>query len=331
VTTEPADIRALHARTWRYIARMVIRRFSRDGCLDMAAALTYWSVLALFPGLVVVVSILALIGKSRQGTEALLDIVRDLAPGMASGITPLLDDISRSRAVGFGLVIGLLAALWSASRYVGGFGRSLNRIYGVEEERPYWMLKPVQVLITLVVVVLAVLVVLGLVFTGPIASSVGHALGIGETPVHIWNVAKWPVLLLFVFLVVGILYWATPNVKQPRFRWISIGAGTAVLLWVAASAGFVVYVANFQHYDRTYGALAGVVILLLWLWITNLALLLGAEIDAEVERGRELQAGIDAADRLQLTERFSRGAARRRIRQQRDDERALALSRRDKT
>ena len=167
----------------------------------------------------------------------------------------------------------------------------MNRIYEVGEGRPIWKLRPVMLLVTLVTVVLVAVVALGLVVTGPAAQAVGDAIGLGSTAVTVWNIAKWPVLLAVVVLIVAMLYYATPNVQQPRFRWISVGALVAILVWVVASAAFGFYVANFSSYDKTYGSLAGVIVFLLWLWITNLALLFGAELDAELERGRELQAG----------------------------------------
>ena len=182
----------------------------------------------------------------------------------------------------------------------------MNRIYEVEEGRPIWKLRPVMLLVTLVAVVLVALVALALVVTGPAAQAVGDAIGLGSTAVLVWNIAKWPVMLVVVVLIVALLYYATPNVKQPKFRWISVGALVAIVVWVLASAAFGFYVANFSSYNKTYGSLAGVIVFLLWLWITNLALLFGAELDAELERGRELQAGVAAEETVQLPPRDTR-------------------------
>ena len=208
--------------------------------------------------------------------------------------------MTQSSAAGFGLVIGIVGALWSASGYVGAFGRAMNRIYAVPEGRPFWKLRPLMMVITLGAVVLAGLVAIGLVVSGPVARAVGDAIGLGDAAVTVWSVVKWPVLLLLAALAVALLYYSTPNVKQPRFRWISVGAGVAILTWVIASALFGLYISQFSNYNKTYGSLAGVIIFLLWLWITNLALLFGAELDTEIERGRQLQAGIAAERDIQL-------------------------------
>jgi membrane protein len=217
-----------------------------------------------------------------------------------------ITQMTQTNAAGFALVFGVLGALWSASGYVGAFGRAMNRIYEVDEGRPFWKLRPLNLAITVVSVVLAAVVLLGLVVSGPFARELGDTLGLGDTTVTVWNIAKWPIMLLVVVFLVAVLYYATPNVKQPKFRWISVGAGLAIVVWVLASAAFGLYVANFGSYNKTYGSLAGVIILLLWLWLTNLALLFGAEVDAELERSRQLQAGIKAEESLQLPPRDTR-------------------------
>ena len=242
-----------------------------------------------------------------QTVDTLLQILRDVgAASAADTLEPTLTQLSSTPNAGLALVIGLAAALWSASGYVGAFGRGMNRIYEIDEGRPIWKLRPAMLLVTLVTVVLTALVALGLVLTGPAAQAVGDAIGLGSTVVTVWNIAKWPVMLAVVVLIVALLYYATPNVKQPKFRWISIGAVVAILTWVLASAAFGFYVANFASYNKTYGSLAGVIVFLLWLWITNLALLFGAELDAELERGRELQAGMPAEEVIQLPARDTR-------------------------
>jgi len=229
-----------------------------------------------------------------------------------------LEQLASSQRAGLALVLGLATALWSASGYVGAFGRAMNRMYEVGEGRPVWKLRPVMLVVTLVLVVLAALTLVGLVVSGPVAQAVGDQLGLGSAAVTAWNIAKWPVLLVIVALIVAILYWATPNVRHPRFRWISVGAAVAIVAWVLLSAAFGLYVSNFSSYDKTYGSLAGVIVFLLWLWITNLALLFGAELDAELERGRELQAGIAAEESIQLPPRDSR-QIRKAERKQRKD------------
>lgn len=293
--------------SWRYVVRRTIREFSDDQCTDLAAALTYYSVLALFPAAIAILSLVGLVGQGDETVTTLLQILRDVGAGStATTLEPTLTQLSRSQSAGVGLVLGLVFALWSASGYVGAFGRGMNRIYEVDEGRPVWVLRPVMLVVTVVTVLLSALVAVGLALTGSAAQAVGDAIGLGDTTVTVWGIVKWPVMLAVVIVIVALLYYATPNVRQPRFRWVSVGAVVAIMTWVAASVGFGFYVANFSSYDRTYGSLAGVVVFLLWLWLTNLALLFGAELDAELERGRELQAGIPAEEVIQLPARDTR-------------------------
>ena len=305
--------------SWRYVARRTFREFSTDQCTDLAAALTYYAVLALFPAVIAVLSLIGLVGQGDSTINAILDILRQIGmSGVASNVEPLLHELSASRGNGLALIIGLLTALWSASGYVNAFGRGLNRVYGFAEGRPVWKLRPIMLLVTIITVVMAALVLIGLVVTGPAAQAVGDQIGLGSTAVLIWDIAKWPVMLVMVMLIVALLYWATPNVKQPKFRWVSIGAGVAIVVWILASAAFALYVAGFSSYSRTYGSLAGVIVFLLWLWITNLALLFGAELDAELERGRQLQAGLPAEEDIQLDPRDDRAARKAEDKREKD-------------
>ncbi len=297
----------LTAGSWRYAVKQAWAEFRRDECTDLAAALTYYAVLSMFPALLAVIALLGVFGRGQSTTDTLLELVGRI--GQQDAVDQLRQPITQmteSRSAGFALVFGLLGAVWSASGYVGAFGRAMNRIYEVDEGRPFWKLRPLNLALTVVAVVLAAVVLLGLVVTGPFARELGDTLGIGATTVTLWNIVKWPILLLVVTLLVAILYYATPNVRQPKFRWVSVGAGFAIVVWILASLAFGLYVANFGSYNQTYGALAGVIILLLWVWLTNLALLLGAEIDAELERSRQLQAGIEAEEVLQLPPRDTR-------------------------
>jgi membrane protein len=290
-----------------YVARRTAREFLKDQCIDLAAALTYYAVLALFPGLVAVLSLVSLVGQREQTVDTLMGILTEVGAGSAAdALRPTLDELASSDVGGIALIGGLVLALWSASAYVGAFGRGMNRIYEVREGRPIWKLRPLMLVLTLVLVVLVAAVGVALVLTGSAAEAVGHAVGVGDSVVTVWGIAKWPVMLAVVVLIVALLYYVTPNVAHPRFRWVSAGALVAIATWVLASAGFAVYVANFADYDRTYGSLAGVVVFLLWLWLTNLALLFGAELDAELERARQLRAGIVAEEQIQLTPRDTR-------------------------
>lgn len=293
--------------SWRYVARKTMREFSKDQCTDLAAALTYYAVLALFPATIAVLSLVSLVSNPDKTVDNVLQVLSDVgASSAADTLRGPLTQLAASRSGGLALVLGLLTALWSASGYVGAFGRGMNRIYEVGEGRPVWKLRPLMLVLTLVVVLLAAAVGLALVLTGPAAEAVGNLVGLGGTAVLVWDIAKWPVMLAVVILIVALLYYVTPNVEQPRFRWISVGAVVAIVVWILASAAFGFYVANFSSYDKTYGSLAGVIVFLLWLWITNLALLFGAELDAELERGRELQAGIAAEETIQLPPRDTR-------------------------
>lgn len=304
---KPDSPDVLHKRTWKYVLRKTIREFSSDQCTDIAASLTYYAVLSLFPGLIAIFSLLGVVGQGKAASDAVLGIIEQVAPGdTVDTIRGPIEQIAESPGAGFALITGILLAIWSASGYVGAFSRAMNRIYEIEEGRPFWKLKPVQLLVTVITIVLLVIAAIILVVSGDVTKAIGDALGIGDVPQTIWSIAKWPLLIFIVVLVVAILYYATPNAKQPKFRWISMGALLAIIVLALATAAFGFYVGNFSNYDRTYGSLAGVIIFLLWLWIANLALLFGAEFDAELERGRQLQAGIAAEEDIQLPSRDTR-------------------------
>jgi len=325
-TRKPDSLGDLPTRSWTYTARKAWAEFSRDQCTDLAAALTYYSVLSLFPALLALVSLLGVFGQGETTTNALLDLVRSLGQGdTANQLRGPITQMTQNHSAGLALVLGLLGALWSASGYVGAFGRALNRVYQVDEGRPAWKLRPLQLLLTLVGVVAVALVLVGLVVSGPVARSLGDTIGLGDGVVTAWDIAKWPVMLAIVVVLVAMLYHATPNVRQPRFRWMSVGAAIAIVVWVLASVAFGFYVAGFGSYDKTYGSLAGVVVFLLWLWLTNLALLFGAEVDSELERSRELVAGIEAERTLQLPPRDTRVSdkAARKLREHEEQGREL--------
>jgi membrane protein len=303
---KPDDPGDLSKPSWMGVLKRTFKEFSDDNCTDWAAALTYYGLLALFPAIIALVSVVSLVGDPQKTTDALLDIVRDLGPETAVQTFegPIQQVVGAQSTAGIALILGLAGALWSASGYVSAFSRASNAIYEVEEGRPFWKLRPLQILITLVAVVMVAIVAVGLVVTGPLAESVGSAIGIGDTAVTIWSIAKWPVMIIIVSLIFSLLYYATPNVKQPKFSWFTMGGFVALVIWVIASVAFAFYVANFGSYNKTYGSLGAVISFLVWLWITNCAILFGAEFNAETERGRELQAGIPGAeDEIQLPPR----------------------------
>jgi membrane protein len=305
VPEEPTDI---PKGGWWAVLKRTAKEFQDDNLSDWAAALTYYGLLALFPSLIVLVALLGLVGKYPQTTDALLNIVRDLGPASAvDTFKEPIEGVVRSKGGASALLgVGLATALWSASAYVGAFMRASNAIYEVEEGRPFWKLRPLQIVITLVMVILVALCAVALVISGPIAKAVGDAIGLGDTAVTVWNIAKWPVMLVVIMTLVAFLYYVAPNVKQPKFRWISPGGIFAVVLWILASAGFALYVANFGSYNETYGSLGGLIVLLVWMWISNLAFLFGAELNAEVERQRELEAGVPERETIALPPRDTR-------------------------
>ena len=319
----PTDLRK---PSWKYSLKNAFREFMDDDCTDLAASLTYSAVLSLFPAATAVLSLIGVVGDGRKTVDTLLGVASDVGAGsVVNPIRQPLENLASSQAAGPALVLGILVALWSASGYIGAFGRAMNRVYEIDEGRPFWKLRPLQMVITLVAVLLVCVIALALVVSGPLAESVGRLIGVGSTLVTVWSIAKWPVIVALVIVIIAILYYATPNVKQPKFRWMSLGAFTALVIWVVASAAFGFYVANFSSYNKTYGTLAGVIVFLLWLWITNLALLFGAEVDSEIERGRQLQAGIAAEEELQLPLRDDRGVVKRREREEEQVAKARAL------
>ncbi|WP_374927745.1 YihY/virulence factor BrkB family protein [Kytococcus sedentarius] len=306
-----ADDVKLEGSDWKLVGKRALHEFKDDGCTDLAAGLTYFAVLSIFPAIIGLVSLLGVFGQGESTTQAFLQIAQDLgADPDSTGYTFVEDFISKqqeSSGAGIALAIGLLGALWSASNYVNGFSRMMNRIYEVPEGRPVWVLRPVMVLVTAIVLLLVVVLGMSFVLTGPVAESVFGVIGLGDLATTIWAWAKWPAAALIVIFIFRLLYWATPNVKMPR-RILTPGAILAFVVWVVASAAFGLYIANFGNYDATYGSMAGVIVFLLWLWLTNTVLLLGAEVDAEAERMRELKRGQRAEEDMTLDLRGESGA-----------------------
>jgi membrane protein len=300
---KPTD---LSKRSWMATLKRTFQEFKQDNVTDWAAALTYYAVLALFPALIALVAIVGLVADPATITNTLTKLVSSIGPASAVDTFkgPIQQITANRSTAGVALVVSLAGALWAASGYIGAFMRASNAIYEVDEGRPFWKLRPLQILVTLVMVLLVAVTVLALVVTGPLASAVGDAVGLGSTAVTIWDIAKWPVLIVVVLGMFGFLYHVSPNVRLPKFKWVTPGSVLALVTWVIASALFAFYVANFGSYNKTYGTLAGAVVFLVWLWITNIAILLGAELNAELERSREIEAGVPGAEReLQLEPR----------------------------
>ena len=307
----PTDIKPLN---WRFVLKNAMREFIDDQMLDAAAGLTYYTVLSIFPAVIALVSILSLLG---QGGDVIRTLIEDLQERGAIPvdafrvIEPVMESLLETPAPGLGLILGIVVALWTASNYVKAFGRAMNRIYEVPEGRGLVKLNLSQYGLTTMVLVLVAMSLVLVTVSGPLARSVGDLIGLGDTAVTVFEIAKWPLLVGIVVVIVALLYWGTPNVRQPKFRWLSIGAVVAIIGAAIASVGFGFYVSNFGSYDETYGTLAGVIIFLFWINIINLVLLFGAEIDAELERGRQLQGGIEAEEEIQLPLRDDKAALKK--------------------
>jgi membrane protein len=290
VPNEPTD---LSGGSWLAAARRALKEYKADDLQDRAAALTYFGIQSIFPGLLVLVSLLGILGKSA--TQPLITNLGQAAPSSIRKI--IMGDVTHLQhshaASGIAGIAGIVLALWSASNYVAAFMRASNAIYDVPEGRPIWKTAPIRLGVTLVTMILLVAAAIIVVVTGGLAQKVGNILGLGSTAVTVWDIAKWPVLLIIIGLILAILFWASPNARH-GFQWVSPGGFLAVVIWLVASALFAVYVANFGHYNKIYGSLAGVIIFLIWMWLSNVAILLGAEFNAELERGRAVAGGHPA-------------------------------------
>jgi membrane protein len=293
----PRRVRQLNWRTWRGVLARAGKGFVKDNCSDWAASLTYYTVLALFPAAIVVVALVNLVSSGDKTVDTVLDLLRDMGarsvvdkPGVVDAIKAV---VGQKSSAGVLLSVGLLSAVWSASGFVGGFTRASNAIYSVEEGRPFWKLRPLQILLTVVGLLLLAVVAVMLIVSGPVTDAIGDQLNLGSAPRVAWSVAKWPLLVVIAMLLLAMLFWIAPNVRQPRFRWLTVGGFVALLATGLASFGFGLYVANFDSYDKTYGSLGAVIAFLVWIYLVNSAVLFGVEVNAEVQRGRELQAGAE--------------------------------------
>lgn len=314
--TAPTARRRL--RTVRLVLERSVGEFFRDRGPDQAGALTFYGVLSLFPALLVVVSLLGVFGQGARTVDALMGMLSDIAPEeILDPIRDPVEAVVTTQAAGTALVVGAVIALWTASRYVRALGRAMNLVFGIEEGRPPWRLLPVGLLLTALLVVLVAVGGLALVFTGPIAETVGGWIGLGETALAVWGLAKWPAALVSAVLALAILYRFAPNVAGRKFHWVSLGAAAALLIMGVATAGFGFFVSHFGNFNRSYGSLAGIIVFLVWLWLVNMAVLYGARLDTEVLRIRQLRSGIPAEENVRVTPRDTTASdffARRRAR-----------------
>ena len=291
---------------WWATIKRTATEFQEDNLSDWAAALTYYGLLSLFPALIAMVSLIGIFGDPKSTTQSLTEIISEIGPASAAETFkgPIESITESSGTAGLALIFGIAAALWSASGYTGAFMRASNIIYETPEGRPFWKLRPLQIAVTLAMIVLMALLAVGLVLTGPVVEAIAGPIGLSSTAVDIWNVAKWPVMALIFIFMVDVLFYASPNAKVRGFRWVTPGALVAIVVWALASALFALYVANFGSYDKTYGTLSGLVVLLLWFWITNLAILFGHQLNAERERSAEIEEGLPRAEQeIQLEPR----------------------------
>lgn len=299
--SEQASPRDLDRRSWRFVVRSVARKFAADGAGDIAAALTFHALLALIPGLLVAVSVISLLGTGSEVIDFALEVTRAVSSEeTARTVADLIEELGDSSIAGIALVLGLWLTIWAIARYLAALGRGMNRIYEVEEGRSLWTLKSMQIVVALVLLAATTVAFLVLLSTAPVARAVGKALSLGDSVLVVWSVVRWPILVVIVIACVAFVYDRAPNVKHPRFRWLSLGALVAIALFAAASVVFGLYVTTIVDYQRVYGSLAGAMVLFLWVWIANLALVLGVEFDASVERARELSDGQSAETRAQL-------------------------------
>ncbi|MBQ1024222.1 YihY/virulence factor BrkB family protein [Micromonospora sp. C95] len=304
-------IRQLRWPTWRGVLVRAGRNYLRDNCTDWAAALTYYGVLALFPSTVVVVALVGLVSDGERTVDTVLDLARDMGAGSVvaneSFVGVVREVVDQNSSAGVLLSFGLLGALWSASNFIASFTRASNAIYGVVEGRPVWRLRPTQLGLAALSLVLLATVAAGLIVSGPVADAVGDLVGAGAAARTAWAVAKWPALALIAMLLMSLLFWVAPNVRQPRFRWLTLGGVVALTTWALGSFGFGLYVANFGSYNTTYGSLGAVIAFLVWLYLSNSALMLGVQINAELQRGRRLQSGREDTDEPVLPPRSPAG------------------------
>jgi membrane protein len=291
---------------WWPTLKRTAKESQEDNLTDWAASLTYYGLLSLFPALIAMVSLIGIFGDPKSTTESLTEIITEIGPRSAAETFegPIKSITESSGTAGIALILGLLASLWSASGYTGAFMRASNVIYETPEGRPFWKLRPLQLLVTLGMIVLLTLLAVSLVLTGPVVEAVAGPLGISSAAVDVWDIAKWPVMALVFLLMIAVLYYASPNVKLRGFKWVTLGSLVAFVVWIVASALFAFYVSNFSSYNKTYGTLGGLIALLVWFWISNLAILFGHQLNAERERSLELAEGRPRADReIQLEPR----------------------------
>ncbi|WP_297007749.1 YihY/virulence factor BrkB family protein [uncultured Corynebacterium sp.] len=326
---------------WRRIPGRAVRRFVDQDFVDFVGSLAFRALLALFPGLIALVSILALFGQSEESVIRLLNDVEAVTPEHSwESVRPVLESILRTPQAGLGLVIGLVTTLWTASGYIKTFSRTMNAVYGITEGRGLFKWNMQMYLLTGLFLLLAAVGLIVSVVAGPVAEAVGELIHLETAVITVWRYVRWVLVIMVVVLGVGMLYRITPNVRMRRtwggrhfpwylfwLRWFTVGASLSIVATILATMLFFLYVAKAGSFNATYGALAGVVVLMVWLFIVNAALVFGALIDSEVVRMRQLRAGLPAEETLQLRVRDSSASDKRESKNARDVEWAREVRR----
>jgi membrane protein len=276
------------------VAKRAFAQFRRHEMTDVAAALTYYAMLSLFPAIVLATSLFALIGDQQTVSNAVDYFARQGADeATQEAIRKVMDKIvsASGGAVSFALVISIVVALNGASGAFGASGRALNRIYGVQEDRGFVGRKLTDLGITLMIVVLLLVVMAALFLGGGFAEDLLGSIGLGSSASAVWSIVRWPVALVAMLAAYALIYSYAPDVEPRRLRWLTPGAAGGVAIWIVASIGFGIYIRNFSSYGAAYGAAGAVIVLLLWLWLSSCAFLFGAEVNAELERAERAAAG----------------------------------------
>jgi len=316
----------LSENDWRVILTRTVHEYRINQVQDIAAALTFYTVLASLPALLAILAMLGIFGSAESVVTTVMRVIEELGGG--SVVDPLsepIDQLLNASHAGWAFITGLVATLWATSGFVGSFGRGMNRIYEVEEGRPFWEMRPAMLGVSAVLVVLAAIAAFCLVLTGPVAEAAARVLGFDEGVVFWWDLGKLPMLAAIGIFVMALLYWAAPNVKRRNFRWFSVGAVGALLVWVLTTTLFGLYVLSFGTYTRAYGVLGVVIAFLLWIWLSHLAMIFGAVLDTEVERARQLRAGVNAEERVHLPLRDTRLIDKNRAERASDVRASLAM------
>lgn len=304
---------------WRVILTRTLHEYRINQVNDIAAALTFYTLLATLPATLAALAMLGIFGSAEAVVGDMLEVVAELGGGsVVDALSEPIDQLLNASHAGLAFATGLVGALWATSGFVGSFGRGMNRIYDVEEGRPFWEMRPTMLLVSAALLVLGATAMACLIVTGPVAEATARVLGLDEGAAVWWDLGKLPLLAAIGVGVMALLYWAAPNVKRRNVRWISVGATGALLAWAITTALFALYVLGFGSYQRAYGVLGGAIAFLLWIWLSQLALIFGAVLDTEVERTRQLRSGIAAEEHVQLPLRDDRLIAKNREQRQRD-------------